>query len=121
MFKFKEYREKAGLTQKEAASAFGVSIQSVSNWETGTRRPSLEQLCAIADQYNVSTDQLLGRDNVKVTINAGSAPVDPGEGIARLVIKDRTPAPDTAAVQTTKAFDRKLNAMIEEALKKRGF
>ena len=53
VFKFKECRERANLTQKEDAFSLGVSIQSISNWENEVRRPSLEQLIKIAELYKV--------------------------------------------------------------------
>ena len=112
MFKFKEYREKAGLTQKEAASAFGVSIQSVSNWETGTRRPSLEQLCAIADHYNVSTDQLLGRQKLDVlVVNADPPPKT--EGLVDVVFSAGTKA-------TPDSLEKQIRSIMLDELKKRG-
>ena len=39
----------------------GVSIQAVNQYRLGLARPSLENLCKIADFYNVSTDYILGR------------------------------------------------------------
>lgn len=41
----------------------GCTSQTISQYKTGTARPSLENLCKIADFYNVSTDYLLGRTN----------------------------------------------------------
>lgn len=39
--------------------------QTISQYKTGTTRPSLENLCKIAAFYGVSTDYLLGRTTVK--------------------------------------------------------
>ena len=39
----------------------GVSMQAVNQYKLGLARPSLENLCKIADFYGVSTDYLLGR------------------------------------------------------------
>lgn len=41
--------------------------QTISQYRTGTARPSLENLCKIADYYNVSTDYLLGRTGTPST------------------------------------------------------
>lgn len=35
----KEYRESAGLTQKQFAELFGISIDTVKAWDCGRRRP----------------------------------------------------------------------------------
>ena len=61
MNNFKKCRELTGMTQKEAAIILKVSVQAVSFWETGDRMPSYENLLQMADLYNVTTDELLGR------------------------------------------------------------
>lgn len=45
----------------ELKDFLGCSIQAVNQYKLGTSRPSLENLCKIADFYGVSTDYLLGR------------------------------------------------------------
>ena len=57
-------REMAGrqMTQADVASALGYTQTAVSYWATGKRRPSLDDLCALADLFGTSTDYLLGRD-----------------------------------------------------------
>jgi transcriptional regulator with XRE-family HTH domain len=42
------------------AKIFGVTKQSVSNWENENIMPSVDMLVKIADFFNVSTDFLLG-------------------------------------------------------------
>lgn len=61
---FKIYRERRGLTQKEVAFELKISVQAVSYWETGERMPSYEKLFQLADLYEASIDQLLGRESV---------------------------------------------------------
>lgn len=34
-------RNKSGLTQKQVADSLGLTVQTISNWETGTRVPRL--------------------------------------------------------------------------------
>ena len=45
----------------------GVSIQAINQYRQGTARPTLENLCKIADFYGVTTDYLLGRTEIKTT------------------------------------------------------
>lgn len=52
------------LSQKEVAVAIGVSPSVISNYESGSREPSLEVLKAIAKLYHCSTDYLLGIEKV---------------------------------------------------------
>ena len=61
-YRFREAREKAGLSAAEVARRIGVSQPAVSQWDSGAKIPSVEMLCKLADLYCVSTDYLLGRD-----------------------------------------------------------
>ena len=45
--------------------ALCVSAQAINQYKMGTSRPSLENLCKIADFYGVTTDYLLGRTGTK--------------------------------------------------------
>lgn len=55
-------RKERRLSQKEVADALGISAAVVSNYESGERTPSLENLLSLADFYRCSTDYLLGKD-----------------------------------------------------------
>ena len=67
-YRFREAREKAGLSAAEVGRRIGVSQPAVTQWETGSKVPSVEMLCKLADLYCVSTDYLLGRDEQVDTI-----------------------------------------------------
>ena len=49
------------LTQEEVAERLGVSVTTVSNWETGLNSPSLPEAAAMADMLGISIDRLAGR------------------------------------------------------------
>ena len=58
--KIKELREKHGMTQAELAHAIGVSSRStITMYENGTRRPSIENFEALADVFNVPISYLM--------------------------------------------------------------
>ena len=61
-YRFREAREKAGLSTYEVAKRIGVSQPAVSQWDSGVKVPSVEMLCKLAELYCVTTDYLLGRD-----------------------------------------------------------
>ena len=61
-YRFREAREKAGLSAAEVGRRIGGSQPAVTQCETGAKVPSVEMLCKLADLYCVSTDYLLGRD-----------------------------------------------------------
>lgn len=49
----------------ELREHLGVTMQAVNQYKLGLARPSLENLCKIADFYGTTTDFLLGRSEVK--------------------------------------------------------
>lgn len=55
----KTYRRARGLTQGELAARLLVTTQAVSKWETGKAVPSIDNLLALSDFYNVSLDELV--------------------------------------------------------------
>lgn len=56
-----KFRKQRGITQEKLAAEMGVSIAAVSKWETGNSIPDIIMLCALADFFEVTTDELLGR------------------------------------------------------------
>lgn len=56
--KIKEYRTKAGLTQKELADELHVTYQAVSRWENEDAEPSFDMLKDLCKILNCSTDDL---------------------------------------------------------------
>ena len=56
-------RKEAGLSQAELAAALEIERSTVAKYETGDRSPDIETLCKIADVLQISTDELLGRNN----------------------------------------------------------
>lgn len=60
--KIKEYREELQLTQKELAEKIGSSQRNVSNWESGASEPDCETIMKIAEIFDISIDQLFGKD-----------------------------------------------------------
>lgn len=55
------YRKKNGLSQEELAEKCDVSRQAIAKWENGESVPSIERLVFLADLYDISLDELVGR------------------------------------------------------------
>lgn len=59
--KLKELRKNANLNQKEVADALGISTQVYSRYEREDHKADYDMLCKMANFFNVSIDELLGR------------------------------------------------------------
>lgn len=62
--RLKEIRERKGISQADLSQILNVTPSAVGMWEQGRREPSYEKLKRISDVFNVSTDYLLGRENI---------------------------------------------------------
>lgn len=62
---FKFYRQKANLTQKEAADLIGINDYQLGNYETNRSQPSLEVLIKMSKVYLVSIDKMLGNNALR--------------------------------------------------------
>ncbi len=54
-------REYRGLNQAELAQKARMQPSAISHFETGSRKPSFDNLRILADSLDVTTDYLLGR------------------------------------------------------------
>ena len=57
--RFKYYREKVKLTQKEAADLLGVKSYQLANYETNRTEPNIQTLINMSSIYKVTIDELL--------------------------------------------------------------
>ena len=59
-----QLRSSLGWSQVELAKRLNVSKQTVSNWENDNIQPSIEMLVRLSKIFGVSTDYLLGNENI---------------------------------------------------------
>lgn len=64
--RIKALRKQKGWTQEELANKIGVSHQAVSHYERGIRTPDQDTLIMLCEEFNVSTDYILGIDNLSL-------------------------------------------------------
>ncbi|MEY3160935.1 MAG: hypothetical protein RIT25_926 [Planctomycetota bacterium] len=100
--RLRELRAGSGLTQGQVAERIDGHESAVSRWENGTRFPTMRDLVALADLFQVSTDDLLGR-----TVQHAAA------GAA---LVDRPLLDQLEAAATTAEFDRVIEAHRDHAL-----
>lgn len=63
--KLKELRESRHLTQTGMGARIGVTQQNISRYERDVSTMPVEMLLETADYFNVTTDYLLGRSEMK--------------------------------------------------------
>lgn len=56
------FRKQAGLTQEELAARFGSRKTLISNYEIGRNTPDIETLWELADIFDITLDELVGRE-----------------------------------------------------------
>lgn len=60
-----ELRENYGFLQKDVARAIGVSLHTYQRYEYAEAEPKVTILIALADLYDLSLDELVGREYPK--------------------------------------------------------
>lgn len=55
------------LSQEDLAKKIEVTQRSISNWEQGLNEPKASSIIALAEVFNVTTDQILGVEPKKET------------------------------------------------------
>ena len=65
-----ELRKNADLKQNELAIKLQYAESTISNFETGQRRANEDVIKRIADFFDVSTDYLLGKTDVKQSVDS---------------------------------------------------
>lgn len=82
-----ELRKQKNVTQEEIAAELGVTATAVSKWENNYTLPDIMMLCALADYFQVTTDELLGRNISQSNAIIISKTKELGKSIAKLTEK----------------------------------
>ncbi|MBR5527977.1 MAG: helix-turn-helix transcriptional regulator [Clostridia bacterium] len=65
--KLKTLRKELGMTQSDIGEILGIMQTVYSRYERGAATIPVEFLLKLSDLYNVSTDYILGRTNIRST------------------------------------------------------
>mgnify|MGYP000857337838 CR=1 FL=1 len=78
-------REKAGITQKEAADTLGVTLQAISSYERAVTRIDVESLGVLCALYNTTLDHVINGDDPQISAAAAHFDISKltPEGIAQ--------------------------------------
>ncbi|MBE5910920.1 helix-turn-helix domain-containing protein [Pseudobutyrivibrio sp.] len=69
--RIKDLRLKKGFSQQRLADLLEVNKQTISQYERGVRFPTKENLEALCDAFNVTSDYLIGREDVSPVLLTG--------------------------------------------------
>ena len=61
-------RKNMNYTQEDIASKLHVTAQAVSKWENDNSSPDISILVALSDIFNITVDELLGKETNKVKV-----------------------------------------------------
>ena len=81
MNRLKELRLEKGLLQSDIAKIIDKSDRIVGFYETGERDMSTDTLSKLADFFNVSIDYLLGKSDIKKTVDVNNVSFANNNGI----------------------------------------
>ena len=74
-------RKKCKLSQEDLAEKLGITRQTISNWELNETSPDLKQASKLCDIFNISLDELTGKENAILT------KLDKTESNSKLIIR----------------------------------
>ena len=57
----KRLRQEQNIGQNELAQALNTTLKTISHWETGYSEPSIAQLIALANYFDITIDELVDR------------------------------------------------------------
>ncbi|WNZ10000.1 helix-turn-helix transcriptional regulator [Streptomyces sp. 11x1] len=77
-------RERRGVTLADVSRATGISPSTLSRIETGRRKPTLEVVLQLAEEYGVALDELVGTAPAGVAVPRSTAPYSFGDDKAVL-------------------------------------
>lgn len=79
-----ELRLTNGWSQVQLAKKLNVTKQTVSNWENDNIQPSIDMLVRLAKTFNVTTDYLLGLENIP-RLNVDGLPLNVVSHLSQLI------------------------------------
>lgn len=95
-------REENSLTQLELSKQTGIGNVTLSQYEKGTRNPDKDTIIKIAEYFDVTTDYLLGKSNVRKP-----------KGITRFHLKDSMEVQDLPP-EAIEEFENMLDYLHEK-------
>ena len=81
-----ELRRQHNLTQNDIADRLNISAQAVSKWENDLTSPDIDTLLKLADIFNISTDELLGKNKIETVYLPTEQRKDINQLVFRIIV-----------------------------------
>jgi transcriptional regulator with XRE-family HTH domain len=75
--RLRRFRKRADMSQAKLAAAAGVPLGTFRNWESGRRKPSLDNVIRLAETLGISLDELVGYEPPPSKRRRQGAPLPP--------------------------------------------
>lgn len=79
-------RKEKGFTQNEIADKVGVTSQAVSKWENDLASPDIDILLKLSEIFDISIDELLGKETKKTVLNDKPSKKDIDKMIFKIIV-----------------------------------
>lgn len=97
--RLKQLRKERNLTQAEIASIFSLGESTISFYESNKRTPDYELLQKMADFFDVTTDYLLGRSEIRNPYSKDASAVQETSLGSKYYLLDKSGLPEEAIEQ----------------------
>jgi len=84
--RFIRLRKNKGLTQDDIANKVNISPQAVSKWENDISLPDITVLPLLADIFNITIDELLGRQEVETKLLSDDEKKDVNKMMLKIIV-----------------------------------
>lgn len=108
MNRIKFLRDEFNMTQKELANRTNLSEGSISLYEKGERKPSLEVLVKLSEIFDCSIDYLLGKSDIRSFKNIVS------NTLLNLGIEITNYIPEFALIKNFNLSDKEMDLLLKE-------
>ena len=84
--RFYKLRKARGLTQDDVAKKLNISSQAISKWENDISSPDISLLTEIAEIFNITIDELLGKERTNTKLLSENEKKDINKMTLRIII-----------------------------------
>lgn len=109
-----ELRADNKMTQKDLAKILFVTPGTISNYENNEYFPDMEKLIALADFFHVSTDYLLGRTPIDLSVDVFQTPFTKDKTVGEVIKLMQHMTPERRHALLVILKDMEVSSMVDQ-------